>query len=176
MGVAWLLLSTLLLHVCRQQVLLQLGVRATDGGAERAAQRFAALVLAADVLLQLLLSAQHGCAVRTVHRRRCAWRVREAETSEHGDFCKLVFKCPALCQDLDQVGALDPGLFLTLVLGSLVLGQRGCVGEELEADVTLDQGLELPGVAGEHLRVVGSVVVPQTRQLLRQRERHLAGK
>lgn len=55
-----------------------------------------------------------------------------------------------------------PRPVLTLVLGSLVLGQRGCVGEELEADVTLDQGLELPGVAGEHLRVVGSVVVPQT--------------
>lgn len=60
------------------------------------------------------------------------------------------------------------GAGLTLVLSSLVLGHRGRVGEELEADVTLDQGLELPGVAGEHLRVVGSVVVPQARQLLRQ--------
>lgn len=51
---------------------------------------------------------------------------------------------------------------LTLVLSSLVFGQSGCVGEELEADVTLDQSLELPGVACKHLWVVGSVMVPQT--------------
>lgn len=51
---------------------------------------------------------------------------------------------------------------LTLVLSSLVFGQSGCVGEELEADVALDQSLELPGVACEHLWVVGSVMVPQT--------------
>lgn len=69
-GVARLLLAALLLHVCRKQVLLQLCVRATDDGAERAAQRLATLVLAADVLLQLLLPAQHGRAERTVHRRR----------------------------------------------------------------------------------------------------------
>lgn len=81
---------------------------------------------------------------------------------------------PGTRWDLDQVGSGSRPV-LTLVLGSLVLGQRGCVGEELEADVTLDQGLELPGVAGEHLRVVGSVVVPQTRELLRQQEQHLAG-
>lgn len=54
------------------------------------------------------------------------------------------------------------GVTLTLVLSSLVFGQSGCVGEELEADVTLDQSLELPGVACEHLWVVGSVMVPQT--------------
>lgn len=55
-----------------------------------------------------------------------------------------------------------PDVTLTLVLSSLVFGQSGCVGEELEADVALDQSLELPGVACEHLWVVGSVMVPQT--------------
>lgn len=55
-------------------------------------------------------------------------------------------------------------------------GQRGSVREELEAELTLDQGLELPGVAGKHVRMVGSVVVPQPRQLLgymRAREREM---
>lgn len=61
------------------------------------------------------------------------------------------------------------------MIGSLVFGKRGRVGKELEADVTLNQGLELPGVAGEHLWVVGSVMVPQTRELLWQQKRHLAG-
>lgn len=56
-----------------------------------------------------------------------------------------------------------------------MFGQCGRVREELEADVTLDQGLELPGVAGEHLWVVGSVMVPQTRELLWQQKQHLAG-
>lgn len=50
---------------------------------------------------------------------------------------------------------------LTLVLSGLVFGHSGGAGKELEADVTLDQGLELPGVVGKHLRVVGPVVVPQ---------------
>lgn len=54
------------------------------------------------------------------------------------------------------------------MLSSPVSGQAGCAGEELEADVTLDQRLELPGVAGKHIGVVGAVVVPETRQLLQQ--------
>lgn len=76
-----LLLSSLLLllclHVAREQVLLQLQLGGADQGAERAAECLAALadVLAADVLLHLLLSAQHSRAEGTVHCWRCwAWR------------------------------------------------------------------------------------------------------
>lgn len=50
---------------------------------------------------------------------------------------------------------------LTLVLSCLVFGHTGGAGKELEADVTLDQGLELPGVASKHVRVVGPVMIPQ---------------
>lgn len=49
---------------------------------------------------------------------------------------------------------------LTLVLGSLVFGQTGSAGEEFEANVTLDQGLELPGMARKYIGVVGPVMVP----------------
>lgn len=52
-------------------------------------------------------------------------------------------------------------------------GQAGCTGEELEADVTLDQRLELSGVAGKHVGVVGSVVVPKTGQLLQHKNKQL---
>ena len=50
---------------------------------------------------------------------------------------------------------------LTLVLSSLVFSHTGGARKELEADVTLDQGLELPSVVGKHIWVVGPVVVPQ---------------
>lgn len=53
-------------------------------------------------------------------------------------------------------------MLLTLVLSSLVSGHSGGAGKELEAYITLDQGLELPGVAGEHIRVVDSIMVPQS--------------
>ena len=43
-----------------------------------------------------------------------------------------------------------------------MFGHTGGAGKELEADVTLDQGLELPGVVSKHIWVVGPVVVPQT--------------
>lgn len=59
-----------------------------------------------------------------------------------------------------------PCAVLTLVLGCLVFGHASCTGEELEADVTLNQSLQLPGVVSEHVGVVGPVVVPQTGQLL----------
>lgn len=58
------------------------------------------------------------------------------------------------------------GPLLTLVLGGLVFRQAASIRKELEAELTLDQGLELPGVAGKHVRMGGSVVVPQARQLL----------
>lgn len=40
--------------------------------------------------------------------------------------------------------------------------QTGSGGKELKADVTLDQVLQLPGVASKDIRVVGPVMVPQT--------------
>lgn len=52
-------------------------------------------------------------------------------------------------------------MFLTLVLSSLVFGHTGSAGEELETNITLDQGLELPGVVSKHIRVVGPVMIPQ---------------
>lgn len=42
-----------------------------------------------------------------------------------------------------------------------MFGHAGGAGEELETNVTLDQGLELPGVASKHVGVVSPVVVPQ---------------
>lgn len=48
------------------------------------------------------------------------------------------------------------------MLSSLVFGHTGSTGKELEADITLDQSLKLPGVVSKHIGVVGSVVVPQT--------------
>lgn len=126
-------------------MLLKLCVGAAQHRAERAAQRFATLGLTTDVLLQFL-SAQHSRAVRTVCR--CAWTTGKQ---------KFVIGCW-----LTGIKQQGPGVTLTLVLSSLVFGQSGCVREELEADVTLDQSLELPGVACEHLWVVGSVMVPQT--------------
>lgn len=60
------------------------------------------------------------------------------------------------------------------MLSGLVFGHAGGAGKELKADVTLDQGLELPSVVGEHIRVVGPVVVPQTRQLLWQQRKAYA--
>ena len=57
------------------------------------------------------------------------------------------------------------------MLQRLVAAQAAGVGEELEADVALNQALEgLAGLAGVHLRVVGPVVVPQARQLLENQE------
>lgn len=43
-----------------------------------------------------------------------------------------------------------------------MFGHTGGAGKELEADITLDQVLELPGVASKHIGVVGPVMVPQT--------------
>lgn len=60
---------------------------------------------------------------------------------------------------------------LTLVLSSLVFGHTGRVGKEFEADITLDQGLELPGVVSKHIRVIGPVMVPQTGELLWQQRK-----
>lgn len=51
---------------------------------------------------------------------------------------------------------------LTLVLSSLMFCQTDSGGKELKADVTLDQVLQLPGVASKDIRVVGPVMVPQT--------------
>lgn len=60
--------------------------------------------------------------------------------------------------------SLGAGAGLTRVLQQLVGIEAAGVGEELEADVTLDQALEgLAGLAGVDLRVVGPVVVPQAR-------------
>lgn len=57
------------LHVAGEQVLLHLQLGGADQGAEDAAGRLAALadVLAVDVLLHLLLPAQHSRTVGTVH-------------------------------------------------------------------------------------------------------------
>lgn len=43
-----------------------------------------------------------------------------------------------------------------------MFGHTGRVREELEADVTLDQSLELPRVVSKHFGVVGPIMVPQT--------------
>lgn len=43
-----------------------------------------------------------------------------------------------------------------------MFGQTDRTREELEADITLDQVLELPGVVGKHIRVVSPVMVPQS--------------
>lgn len=51
---------------------------------------------------------------------------------------------------------------LTLVLSSLVFGHTGSAGKKLETDIALDQRLELPGVASEHIGMICSVMVPQT--------------
>ena len=59
-------------------------------------------------------------------------------------------------------------IVLTLVFRCLMFGHTGSTGEELETNLTLDQGLELPGVVSEHVRVVGPVMVPQAWQLLWQ--------
>lgn len=65
-----------------------------------------------------------------------------------------------------QSPSLDPkvqdSVFLTLVLSGLVFGHTGSTGKELEANITLDQSLELLGVVSKHIRVVCPVVVPQT--------------
>lgn len=70
-GGGGLLLADLLLHVHGEQVVMQLHLGRTDQGAERAAGRLIALVLTADVLLQLLFSAQHSWAEGTVCRGGC---------------------------------------------------------------------------------------------------------
>lgn len=57
-------------------------------------------------------------------------------------------------------------LVLTLVFGRPVLRQAAGAREELEADVALEQRLQLLGLTGEHVGVVGSVVVPEARHLL----------
>lgn len=64
-----LLLLSLWLHVEGEQVLLQLHLGGADHGAEGAAEHLAALadVLAADVLLYLLLPAQHSRAVGAMY-------------------------------------------------------------------------------------------------------------
>ncbi len=51
---------------------------------------------------------------------------------------------------------------LTLMLSRLMFGHTGSTGKELEAHITLDQGLELLSVVSKHIRVVGPVMVPQT--------------
>lgn len=57
---------------------------------------------------------------------------------------------------------LAPRVVLTLVLSSLVFGHTGSAGEELETDIALDQRLELPGVASEHIGMICPVMVPKT--------------
>lgn len=52
-----------------------------------------------------------------------------------------------------------------------MFGHTGRVGKEFEADITLDQGLELPGVVSKHIRVIGPVMVPQTGELLWQQRK-----
>lgn len=68
MGRGRLLLS-LWLHMDGEQVLLQLHLGGEEQGAQGAAEHLAALgdVLAADVLLQFLLLAQHSWAEGTLH-------------------------------------------------------------------------------------------------------------
>ena len=52
---------------------------------------------------------------------------------------------------------------LTCMLCLMVPGKAGCVGEELEADFTLDKGFQVSvGLVQKHLWVGGPVVVPQT--------------
>lgn len=43
-----------------------------------------------------------------------------------------------------------------------MFGHTGSAGKELEADVALDQRLELPGVASEHIGMIRPVMVPKT--------------
>lgn len=42
-----------------------------------------------------------------------------------------------------------------------MFGHTGSAGKELETNIALDQGLELPGVVSKHIGMVGPVMVPQ---------------
>lgn len=64
---------------------------------------------------------------------------------------------------------------LTLVLSGLVSAQTGSRGEELEADVTLEQVLQRLALVCKDVWVVGAIVVPQARQLLQRDKKPLDG-